>query len=363
MSVPTDLTKAKYVKQFNNYLFLANVVIGSNTHQSRIYWSNIKDTDTWSATAFIDIAKDDGQEITGIRVLSDRLVVYKSRSVYNVFFTGDSDIPFVLPGGGKSNSAVGCIAPFSIQDVENGHVFLSDDGFYFYDGINAFKISDKVTTTLRGYNTTRLEQARSLTYRDKNVYMCALPASGQTENDRILVWNYFNNAWSIYTGFAPSAMATFHVGGSQERPYFGDYDGFVYRMDIGLNDNPLGVETAISAYYWTNWRTFEDLISQKGVPQLAIYYQTSNTVLSLSYAFDGETGDQYTNTFTLSVTADTYGTGVYGTAVYSGSGGAIKKRNLTGRGHMIRYKFENNTVDETFTIDGIGAFPHLETNR
>ncbi len=249
-NLPTNLTDSKFVAQFNNFLFLANVIVNSVTHTSRIYWSNIGNEGAWTNTDFINVSNDDGQEITNIKVLSDRLVIYKTRSIYNLFFTGDSDVPFILPGGGKSNSAVGCIAPFSVQEVNNGHVFMSFDGFYFYDGNNSFKISDKLNPTITGLNSTKFTIGVSLVQKDKSRYMCALTQSGSTTNDIVFVWDYFNNAWSIYDGIAASAMATFFVTGTEERPYFGDYGGFVYRLDDSsqTNDNPLGVSTAISSY-------------------------------------------------------------------------------------------------------------------
>ncbi|KKM14542.1 hypothetical protein LCGC14_1705110, partial [marine sediment metagenome] len=169
----SDIVTAKYVEKFNNYLFYGNVSITIGAvvqHPSRIYWSGSKDTDDWTATNFIDIAKNDGQEITRLQVLGNRLVIFKTRSIYNLLFTGDADVPFILPGGGKSNSTVGCVAPFSVQTVDNGLVFMSYDGFYFYDGINSFKISDKITTTLLALNRGKFTNARSLVQKDKNRY-------------------------------------------------------------------------------------------------------------------------------------------------------------------------------------------------
>lgn len=362
MTVPTGLTKAKFVKQFNNYLFLANVTVSGTAMPSRIYWSNLKTTGTWTSTDFIEVSLNDGQEITGLKVLSDRLVIYKSRSIYNLFFTGDSDIPFILPGGGKSNSAVGCNAPYSIQELENGHVFLSYDGFYFYDGLNSFRISDKITTTLLTFDLSLFPSARSLVYKSKNRYLCAMTNTGATTNNRVLVWDYSNNAWSIYVGMAVNALATFFVGGTDERPYFGDYSGFVYRADTTSTDNPLNVATAINAYYYTNWKTYDDLIDHKGIPSIAIYHQNTNATMSFAYSYDFEEADTYTQSFSLATSSDVYGTGVYGTARYSGTGGAVKRRDLTGRGRVVRFKFSNNTAGETFRVDGFGSLPHLETN-
>lgn len=361
ITVPASLTKAKFVKQFNNYLFLANVVVGGTSHPSRIYWSDLNTVSSWTATSFIDIAKNNGQAITGIKVLSDRLVVFKERSIYNVFFTGNADIPFTLPGGGKSNSPVGCVAPFTIQEVENGLVFLSFDGFYYYDGNNSFKLSDKITTTLLGYNTTRFSQAVSTVQKYKNRYMCSLVGSGTT-NSRVVVWDYFNNAFSIYTGIAAASLATFYVSGVDERPYFGDYAGFVYRMDSGIDDYPLNVATAVNAYYYTNWINFDDLNDQKGVPHIVVYYQTNNATLTFAYSYDFESTDTYTQTFSIATGTSIYGTAVYGTGTYAGAGGAQQRRDLDGRGRVLRFKFANSTLGEAFQIDGFGAEVYLETD-
>lgn len=361
MTVPSGLTKAKYVRQFNNYLFLANVVVSGTTHQSRIYWSDLKDTGTWGASNFIEIAKDDGQQITGIKVLSDRLVIFKTRSIYTLFFTGDPDIPFTLPGGGKSNSSVGCVAPFSIQEVENGLVFLSNDGLYYFDGSNSFKISDKITTTLLGYNTTIFNTAVSVHQKNKNRYLLAISSSGQTNHDRVVVWDYFNNAFSIYTGMAIAACTAVYVSGIEERIYWGDYSGFIYRGDTGSDDYPLNVQTAIDAYYYTNWRSYEDLVNQKAVPHVYIYYQTNNSILTFSYSYNFNNGDEYSQTFNMSAGSSLYGSAIYDTDTYAESGGAVERRDLTGRGRVVRFKFSNNILTETFQIDGVGTLPHLET--
>jgi len=359
MNVPANLTDAKYNEEYENYLFLANVAVDGTVYKSRIYWCTIKDTTTWSSLAFIDIAKDDGQEITRIKKLGDKLIVYKTRSIYNVLFTGDADIPFIVK---KSNSSVGCVAPFSIQEFMNGHVFLSYDGFYYYDGNNSIRISDKITPTLTSLNINRFSSTQSLVQNQKNKYWCALTSSGGSENDRVFVFDYTLGAWSLYVGMSLSSCCTVYIDGVEERPYFGDYDGFVYRADYGVNDNPIGVETAVSAYYYTNWRHYGDLINKKGVPQCVIYYQTSESVLTFAYTYDFQSGDQYSSNFSLSGGGDVYGSATWDSSTYGYEGGGLRRRDLTGRGRVVRFKFENNTIDEAFQVDGLGTAVYLETN-
>lgn len=359
MSVPTGLTAAKCVTQFQNYLFLGNVVVSSAAYPSRFYWSEIKDATTWLSTSFIEVSKDDGQKIICMKSLGDRLVVFKERAIYNVQFTGDNDIPFIIQ---KSNSSVGCIAQFSVQEVENGFVFLSHDGFYYYDGNNSFKLSLKIQNTLSTYNTTRFNQARSMRQKDKNRYFCSLPSGGQTTNDTVVVWDWYLNAFSMYSGINAASMATIYISGIQEAIYFGDYLGFVYHMDTGSDDYPSNVQTAISAYYYTNWKSYDDIVDEKGIPNVVIYYQSSNTVLTFAYSYDFESADTYTQTFSLATGSDVYGTAIWDTAHYASSGGSQTRRDLDGRGRVVRYKFANAALGEDFQIDGLGSFVHLETN-
>ena len=362
-TINANISSAKYVKQFSNYLFLSNCTVGGVYYPTRIYYSALKDDTQWSAANYLEVSKDDGQEITGIKVLSDRLVVYKTRSIYTVFYTGDIDIPFILPGGGKTNSVVGCIAPFSIQEVDNGHVFLSQDGLYFFDSSNAYKLSYKLDTTFQGLNQTQVVKAVSMTQKKKNRYWLAVPNGSSNTNDTVIIWDWYNNGFSIYKGMAPSAMFTFYVGRVDERPYFADYYGFVYRGDVAGNNNdyPLNTKTAIDAYYYTNWKSFDDICDQKQVAHVYLYYQINTAVLTFSYSYDFSSSDTYSSSISISSSASVYGSGIFGIATYAQEGGNTVRRDLIGRGRVVRFKFANMNVDETFQIDGFGSLPNLET--
>ena len=71
-------------------------------------------------------------------------------------------------------------------------------------------------------------------------------------------------------------MATVFLNGDEERIQFGDATGAYYRMDTGTADAPSGETpsaTAINAFYTTNWRTYGDLVDQKGIPHIVLYFQ------------------------------------------------------------------------------------------
>ena len=361
MTVPTGLTTASCVEVFSSYTFLGNVAVSGTAYKSRVYWSALDSITSWDSADFNDVSRDDGQTIVAIKTLADRLVIFKERSIYLAFFTGDADFPFTFQ---KSGSHVGCAAQFSIQETENGLVFLSSDGIYFFDGNNSYKISDRINATLQGYNSLKFSQACSVVQNSKNRYWLSLPGASSNTNNSVITWDSFNNALSIYDGIAISCMAIVYANGSDERPYFGDYSGFVYRGDTGLDDYPLNVKTAIDAYAYTHWMDFDDLVDQKGVPNVYIYYSIEAGTLTFSYSYDfDESNVQYSTTFSMNSSTSLYDLATYNsTATYASTGGRFTRRDLTGRGRVVRFRFLNNSLSETFRIDGFGAFGHLQTN-
>lgn len=356
-----NITSAKYVCQYNNYLFFANVVTGDGVYRpTRIYWCDINNPESWLGTSWIEVSYLDGQEITRLWGFSNYLFIFKTRSVYGCTFTGDADFPFILPGGGRSSSAIGCIAPWSMCQIEEGVVFVSYDGIYLFDGTTSYKLTDRIRDTFLALQSTKFDKVVATVNRKKNMVYLSFATS--TTNDTVLVWNYFLNAWSVYKGIAASSMMTAYKDGSDERLMFADYGGFVYRMDSGLDDYPLNVRTAIEAYYYTNWKTFDDLINKKGIPEVTIYYSLNNATLTFAYSYDFNSADQFSNTFSTASNGMLWGTGVWGSGVWGGSGGGVVRRDLTGRGRVARFKIYNSVQGETFRIDGFGFLGQLDTN-
>lgn len=357
MSVPAGLTTAKYVAVYQGYTLLANVTVSGVVYPNRVYWSALDSISSWDSADFRDVNTGDGQSITGLKVLGESIVVCKTRSIWTGQFTGDADIPFVF---GESRSYVGAVADESIQVIDNGLMFLSSDGFYFFDGNNSFKASDRINATLDTFAKNRFSECVSSFNATLNRYITSFTTSGGSTHNRNITWDNFNNAFSLWSGVNANCFARVYVSG-EERTYFGDYLGYVYRMDVGTDDYPSNVQTAITSYYYTKWFDYGDLIIKKAVPITAIYFQLTNSTMTFVYSYNFESADQYTQTFSMSAGGSLYGSGLYGTATYASSGGGVRKRHLTGRGEVIRMGFKNSTLSETFTLDGFGAYPYGET--
>jgi hypothetical protein len=340
ITVPTNLTGAKYIKKFQNYCFLANVKLAGIRYPSRVYWSEFQNFNIWNDAEYIDISKDDGQEITGIKELGDRLVVYKNNSIYVIVFTGDVDIPFIVQ---RTNSAMGTVSHRSIQANENGHIFATYDGIAFFDGYNSYKVSDRINDTYSGINHDNMDSMVSLYQKEKNRYWLSCRSGTSLYNNFVITWDSYLNALSVYSGMSATSLCAFIVNGTKERAYFADSLGYYYQADTGLNDYPTNTKTAISSYFYTNWKSFDDVCDQKGVPNVYLTHRNeSSTVLTFNYAYDFYNGTQYTQSFsatsTQSVTSLT------------------TRQDLNGRGRFVRVGVSNNQTDSSFRIDGIGTY-------
>ena len=75
---------------------------------------------------------------------------------------------------------------------------------------------------------------------------------------------------------AVASMTSVYVSGIEERIYFGDYSGFVYRMDTGADDYPLNVQTAINSYYYTNWKHYDDILFSSYLSKYYIHSEHSS---------------------------------------------------------------------------------------
>jgi hypothetical protein len=273
-----------------------------------------------------------------------------------VFATFDPDIPFTVQ---KSNSPVGCVNSDTIQELENGIVFLSNDGFYFYDGNNSTKISDKISPQIIGADFSK---ARATAQKSKNRYMCYLvDPDGE---DIILIWDYALNAWTMYRDINISAIETAFINGTEEYLYIADSSGWTYRLDYGANDYPLGVQTAINSYYYTNWKPFSDIVMLKSVPMVVIYHTISGATITFSYSYDFDENDQYYEDIVMNGEAGlVWDEGNWDDDAWDATGGMLSVKNVDGRGRVMRFGFKNDNLNETFRIDGIGVFARGETYK
>jgi hypothetical protein len=106
----TDGPVAKYLTNHKDKMILA----GFSNEPSRVMWSgggaNV-DKFHWSyGGGYVDISKDDGDQIRGVISFQDKIVVWKERSIWQVSLDFNSSFGLVVPALTLITSAHGAIS-------------------------------------------------------------------------------------------------------------------------------------------------------------------------------------------------------------------------------------------------------------
>lgn len=256
---------------------------GVKTARTRLYYSELGDPATYSGTGYIDVPSTfDAEEITGLGVLYGNLVIFKRNSIY--ILQGDAPENFVLS---KTNSAVGCVSPYSVIGVGNLLYFASDKGLYAMNLSNnrqvSYKVEPRYTNAIRNQlisgNRNRLQ---ALHYRRRSEIWMATDSSaaGQDHHDRTLTHNY-----NIVDENGDPACADMTKGGTETAPaVFADYidtsgnvvpiasfyDKYVYLFSesSGMDAAPTGSATAIDSGLTGKYFAFGDMDAQKVIKDI-----------------------------------------------------------------------------------------------
>jgi hypothetical protein len=147
---------------------------------------------------FLDVAKDDGDEITGLAIQLGTLQCFKRNTIRKVYISS-------AQSGADPNtwfaedpiSFVGSPAKDSIVQTPYGIIFLGWDRWYRYDGNQATPFIDEFNTRTilpANYNDVVAHYTQSTLFASYS----ALETASQN-SDRVMVYNFIRNRFSIDT--------------------------------------------------------------------------------------------------------------------------------------------------------------------
>lgn len=139
--------KAKYIKVYQNKIYLGNVVLQPNAYPSRVYFSSLPDSDyeiSWDTTEetgdYFEVDTDDGDVIRGLGGIGGRLTIYKEYSLH----TWDGYERRKIEGAPGVNSAR------SIVQIGGWEYYFNRRGVYRFNGSGTQYISDPVKPYIDG---------------------------------------------------------------------------------------------------------------------------------------------------------------------------------------------------------------------
>lgn len=208
--VPTGVfTSPQYLRVSKNRVWVAQ--------GSTLYFSDAGQPTSFPIGNFIVVNSNDGQVITGLAVLLDSIVVFKTDSIWVItgepLGNGSSTVVGNL-NLRRANSDVGCVAYKTIKQVENVLFFMARSGLYVFENYASKLISSDVNFTFQNdmsVNNQSLSWALYSPVQKKYILGYASAASNTPDKaivydmlvSHFTIWDHLPGAWATNFRFSP----------------------------------------------------------------------------------------------------------------------------------------------------------------
>lgn len=317
-------------------------VSGNPDSPNQIWVSGLNDPTYWPENSFYKVGREN-EAVQGFAKQYDYLVIEKEYSKWNMQFQlldGKASFP-IKP----INDEVGTLARWSMQNIENTPVSLTQSGVYLLkasnirDERNVEKISGNVDAQL--LKEANLEQAISVDH--DNQYWLAL-------NQKVYLYDYLIKEWFIYDNIDATAFLEF-----EGTLYFGNGSGNVYRFKTKNHLTPYNDDGQPINVYW--YSKLIDFGAPERYKLIQRIFHTLNPDTHTSSKLSIRT-DKKGETFVTELRADQIDFQFFDFTRFAfstsdlpqQSAKKIKEKKIT----HLQLKFENNVVDESFQLMGIG---------
>lgn len=174
-----------------------------------------------AAPRAIDINRNDGEKVTGLGFFQDVLIVFKERSIYQLFFNETNG--FVVE---RISSSYGCVSHGSIASVENDCYFLSENGVYvlgnepnYYAAIRTNELSSRIKPLLAQISPANRAKCQAIYFDDR--YWLTAPIGANNVN-MLIVYDRRFYAWMIWDNIFANDMLVFRDTVGERHFYFTD---------------------------------------------------------------------------------------------------------------------------------------------
>ena len=333
-------------------------------YEKRLWWldtnnfligSEVNDSDTWSGgTSFnVRIGRGDGMTADNMVSWFGNLYITKFDSAtYRTSLhklTGDSSSNFAVEQvtlGPKSN--FGFISQSAAQ-VGNEVFALTFDGFVGLSSVNADTgaefsfISQPIEDVIKRINWSYAYKISSCHDPYLKQYMCAVPLDGASFCNYVIIYDYVNGRWGLYSNWTVRSMFLIkdyvYIGGQNGKIYktrqSGNDDGVAYpkRLETGDINLGFGVDAV---------QLFQDVMIE--------ILQDGEYTVTVTPVIDGQEMADYGVDLSLGEGALPWDTFVWDTDTWDTNGYSSKHIWWQLRGKYARLRITNSELNETFEI-------------
>jgi len=308
---------------------------------------------------YIDVQPNDSDQITGLSVFQNNLIVFKERSIYQFSFdtSGNPILQMIT-------QAYGCVGFKTIQRVDNDVFFLTRNGVYvlgyepnFLTIIRTNELSARIHPLIETINPTYFTTATSMFH--QYVYYLGIP-SGSSTNNLTLTYDRRYQSWSQLNHFQPESFCVFYDSNNNEFMYFTSAtDAHVYY--ITPNTYSANGSAITATYYSKSYDLGNFNVFKRWVDCTIFFRQLVGTVTVTFYTDNGTIANTFSiNTSTAAgIGSDEIGAFAFGGSTTSaasdtsGSASNIPYRFRIGtKSRTIQFSITNNATNQNFVILG-----------
>jgi hypothetical protein len=358
--------KAKVGAAYQGAVFVGNITEGSTAYPCRVRWSHPLFPEDWASTHYIDIEPEDGDEITALVPMDDRLLVFKHRSIHAVYGAPPTDLS-VSPvsrelGCSRQEAAVGTDVGVMFWHEGSGAHLLAKHAL---QGTKQSWIGERIWPAIEdGRITGGAMDDVTVGWINRRLW-CAVPWEGSSTRNRVFVYDPFcgkDGAWTFYdlevgpflslpqAGDAPLCLAA-----SSGTSYVLELEQFdVFTDDYGAGN------THIDSHYTTRWWDQGEPVVKKRWkrPEFVILAgQESQIVVNVLRNYDPTF---HFKTFTIGTEAPA-GEGVFDVddwdegfwAREGGERDEVKRGSPLGNARSVALKFNGPSANLNWRVDAL----------
>lgn len=330
----------KFIENFRSRVW----ILGSDTYPDRVWFSSLPSAVTtpvvtWNTSVttgdWIDVAPNDGENITGARRTRKALLVFKNNHIYPIYSISQTEPDPITNVGTYSNE--------SIVETKAGIFFHHPSGFYRYSvGSEPEEISKPIIDIVNAITVANYSKVCGWLEPNGDNIVWAVGSctiNGVTYSNLEVRYTISTQTWTHYQKPTQALVASRYNDGSTLFQLIGDDSGNVLKMDVGTTDNG----TAITYSLITGWQTIDGSASTRKSITKALFSHTGGAGTNVSY--QTESDKQNPNDWKRTI----------GQLRTEDSG----FNNINIKGQKFRFRISGSSVGEPFTYNG---FEILEGN-
>lgn len=358
---------AKYMVKFKDRIVLAGLnneptkvlISGRVPNHERFHWS--------TGGGYVLVDPDSGDDITGLKVHGDKIIVFKENSIWQVSLDTVTVGNYILldPQYQLITASYGCSSHRSVVAVENDLLFFGRKGLYVLgnepgiigDILRTNELSVKIRPFVRGLTQAQMQDA-SAAYIDSK-YVLSFPGKSESiifDRERTA----FMGPWNI--SFDPRSWLVYIDSSGNEKWLAADgTDPYVSEFSDTLADDK---GTKITTFLRTKKEDFDNWTLFKNIENVFATFRNVLGSIAVNIRLEGTTGETTTaKSFSISAAAGAagWGTDGWGLAKWGDSentGGTaeanelVRQANLNKTARAIQLEVQTSNRNDKYELLG-----------